>query len=116
MAADGFEQSELLVPRDRLREAGARIDVASPEDKEIRGWDEMGWGQSVPSDLKISDAKLDQYDALVLPGGQINRDKLRTDQNAVNVVKQFLQSGKVGPRSALAPGFWWRPTACAAAR
>ncbi|HEX2529294.1 MAG TPA: type 1 glutamine amidotransferase domain-containing protein [Geminicoccus sp.] len=104
MATDGFEQSELLVPRDRLREAGATVDVASPDGSDIRGWDEKDWGQSVPSDLKISDANIDQYDALVLPGGQINPDKLRTDQGAVNVVKQFLASGKIV--AAICHGPW----------
>jgi len=94
IATDGFEQAELEVPRDRLRAAGATVDVASPEGKEIRGWDRTDWGRNAPSDLKIADAKPENYAALVIPGGVMNPDKLRIDENAMRIVKSFLQSGK----------------------
>lgn len=95
IATDGFEQAELEVPRDKLRAAGAKVDVASPEGKDIRGWNHTDWGNTAPSDLKIADAKVDDYQALVIPGGVINPDKLRIDENAMRVVKSFLSSGKI---------------------
>ena len=104
MATDGFEQSELLVPRDKLREAGATVEVATPDGQEIKGWDETDWGDKVSADLPIEQVSVDRYDAIVLPGGQINPDKLRTDENAVKVVKQFLSSGKIV--AAICHGPW----------
>lgn len=94
LATDGFEQSELMVPRDELRKAGAKVDVASPEGKPIRGWNKKDWGETVPSDLRIVDADPASYEALVLPGGQINPDVLRVNPDAMRVVKAFLESGK----------------------
>ncbi|WP_191060115.1 type 1 glutamine amidotransferase domain-containing protein [Geminicoccus harenae] len=104
MATDGFEQSELVVPRDKLRAAGARVEIASPSGQEIRGWDETDWGETVPVDLSIDQAKVDNYDALVLPGGQINPDKLRTEPKAVDLIRQFLSSGKMV--AAICHGPW----------
>lgn len=94
LATDGFEQSELMVPRDELRKAGAKVDVASPEGKPIRGWNKKDWGETVPSDLRIADADPAGYDALVLPGGQINPDVLRVNSDATRIVTSFIESGK----------------------
>jgi len=94
LATTGFEQLELTVPRDELRKAGAKVDVASPEGKPIRGWNKVDWGEMVTSDLRIADVKHDDYQALVLPGGQINPDLLRIDADAMKVVKAFVDSGK----------------------
>lgn len=104
IATDGFEQSELLVPRDKLKQAGAEVQVASPTGRAIRGWKGGDWGESVDVDLKIAAAKPDQYDALVIPGGQINPDKLRADTDAMGVVKAFLKDGKVV--AAICHGPW----------
>ena len=104
IATDGVEQSELVVPRDRLKEAGARVDVASPSGKPIRGWDMKDWGDNIGVDMGIADANPGDYDALVIPGGQINPDKLRTDQNAMAVVRSFVDSGKVV--AAICHGPW----------
>lgn len=95
IATNGFEQSELEVPRDKLREAGAKVDVASPDGKEIKGWDKTDWGRPAFVDLKIADAKCAAYTALVIPGGVMNPDKLRVDDDAMRVVREFLSSGKV---------------------
>ncbi|MGN6515944.1 MAG: type 1 glutamine amidotransferase domain-containing protein [Rhizomicrobium sp.] len=95
IATNGFEQAELEVPRDKLREAGAEVDVASPDGKEIRGWDKTDWGRPASVDLKIADAKCGDYKALVIPGGVINPDKLRIDDDAMRVVREFLSSGKI---------------------
>jgi protease I len=95
IATNGFEQKELEVPRDKLRHAGATVDVASLDGKEIRGWDEKDWGRTVSVDGKIADAKCADYDALIIPGGVLNPDKLRIDEHAMRVVHEFLSSGKV---------------------
>jgi protease I len=104
MATDGFEQLELTVPRDELRKAGARVDVASPSGKSIRGWNKTDWGDTAPSDLKIAEAIPDDYHALLLPGGVINPDKLRIDDSAMKIVKSFLESGKIV--AAICHGPW----------
>src|ERR1700761_3507741 len=95
IATNGFEQSELEVPRNKLRKAGAKVDVASPDGKEIMGWDKKDWGRKADVDLKIADAKPSEYQALVIPGGVMNPDKLRADDDAMKVVKSFLSHGKV---------------------
>lgn len=95
IAADGFEQSELEIPRDGLRSAGATVDVASPDGRQIRGWETYDWGRPAPADMEIGDAKVDDYDALVIPGGLLNPDKLRVDEDAMRVVKEFLAAGKL---------------------
>jgi protease I len=95
IASNGFEQSELEVPRDRLRQSGAKVDVASPDGQTIRGWSGTDWGRNADVDLKIADAKTSDYDALIIPGGVINPDKLRIDDDAMRIVHEFLESGKV---------------------
>jgi deglycase len=95
IATNGFEQLELEVPRDTLRKEGAQVDVASLDGQEIRGWDRKDWGRIVKVDLKIADAELDNYHALVIPGGVLNPDKLRVDEDTMALVRDFLDSGKV---------------------
>jgi len=95
IATDGFEQSELEVPLEKLRNQGASVHVASPDGQAIKGWQGKDWGHMVSANLKISDVNADDYDALVLPGGQINPDLLRVDKEAVSRVKTFVSSGKV---------------------
>lgn len=95
LATDGFEQSELEVPRDRLTEAGAEVHVASPEGDEIMGWDEDDWGDPVDVDFALDEVSADNYDALVLPGGQINPDLLRVNEDALALIRSFYASGKV---------------------
>src|SRR3954469_18692253 len=85
LATNGFEQSELQVPLERLRAAGATVDVASPESGQIRGWAEKDWGDAVPVDKSLEDVRVPDYDALVLPGGVINPDNLRTHARAIEI-------------------------------
>jgi len=94
LATDGFEQSELLGPRDNLEEAGIDTTIASLEDGEIRGWDQKDWGKSVKVDLTVGEVEVGDYDALVLPGGQINPDVLRMNDDAVALVRRFADAGK----------------------
>ncbi len=95
IATNGFEQSELEVPRDQLKAAGAQVTIASPDGKEIKGWQHTDWGRPAAVDLAIKDAKESDYTALVIPGGVMNPDKLRVDESAMKLVKAFLASGKV---------------------
>lgn len=99
LATDGFEESELTVPQDRLKQAGATVRVASPQSRRskgaIRGWDKTDWGREVAVDLDLESVDPADYDALVLPGGQINPDKLRGEPKALEVIRSFLTSGKV---------------------
>jgi protease I len=99
MATDGFEQAELFVPMERLTEAGATVHVAAPEDRmrtsKIYGWKETDWGSTVPVDKNLAEIDVAAYDALILPGGQINPDRLRLEPKAIAILKNFLNSGKV---------------------
>jgi len=104
LATDGFEQVELTDPKKNLEEAGAKTEVISIKSGEIKGWDKTDWGKSVKVDKTLDQAKATDYDILVLPGGQINPDKLRIDEKAVAFVKEFAQSGKVV--AAICHGPW----------
>jgi protease I len=95
ISANGVEQVELTTPRDELRKAGAKVEVATPDGNAVRGWKFKDWGDQIPADLKIADAKCENYDAIVIPGGQINPDLLRVNPDAVKLVKDFNQSGKI---------------------
>ena len=104
LATDGFEQVELTDPKKNLEDAGAKVEVVSIKAGEIKGWDKTDWGKNVKVDRTLDEAKTGDYDILVLPGGQINPDKLRIDEKAVAFVKQFAQSGK--PVAAICHGSW----------
>jgi protease I len=95
LATHGFEQSELMVPMRKLKDAGAQVVVVSPESGQIRGWKEKDWGESVKVDKRLGEVSADDYDAIVLPGGQINPDLLRVNQQALQLIRDFLDSGKI---------------------
>ena len=95
LATNGFEQSELEIPRDTLKKSGATVHVVSPESGEIRGWDMKDWGHSVKVDKSLADVSADDYDAIVMPGGQINPDLLRVNADALALIRAFYDSGKV---------------------
>lgn len=95
LATHGFEQSELEVPQAKLKEAGAAVHVASPETGEIKGWDKKDWGRAVKVDRSLEEVHADAYDAIVLPGGQMNPDTLRGNDKAIALIKDFFAQGKV---------------------
>lgn len=95
MATHGFEQSELVKPLEQLKAKGAEVDVAAPEAGQIKGWEDKDWGAPVDVDLTLDEVKVGDYDALVLPGGVMNPDKLRINDKALAIVKAFVASGKV---------------------
>ncbi len=104
LATDGFETSELTEPRRLLNEAGFETVLASPKQGSIRGLSHTEWGESVTVDKALGDVSEDDFDALLLPGGQINPDILRMEQGAVDLVKAFDASGK--PIAAICHGPW----------
>ncbi len=104
MATDGFEQVELTEPKKALEEAGATVHVISPKPGQIKGWKFTDWGENTKVDRTLDEAKPSEYDGLVLPGGQINPDKLRIEPKAVAFVTDFFNSGK--PIGAICHGPW----------
>ncbi len=104
LATDGFEQSELLKPKQALERAGAKTRVVSPKGGKIKGWNMKEWGKEVPVDVDLKFAKPEQFDALLLPGGVMNPDKLRMEPEAVHFVKQFFEHNK--PVAAICHGPW----------
>ncbi len=104
LATDGFEQSELLKPKQALEDAGARTQVVSPAEGKIKGWEHKNWGKEVPVDVALKSADPSQYDALLLPGGVMNPDQLRMIPEAVSFVKHFVDQGK--PVAAICHGPW----------
>ena len=99
---NGFEQVELTSPKEALEKAGAQVHIISPQNGKVKAWDKTDWGIEIDVDRNISDVKVDEYDILVLPGGVLNPDKLRANKDAVNFVKDFMQSGK--PVAAICHG------------
>ena len=104
LATDGFEYVELIEPRKALDAAGAKTEVVSPKQGEIKGWKFTDWGDSVKVDVNLASADASDYDGLLLPGGVINPDKLRTEPKAVAFVKAFFEADK--PVAAICHGPW----------
>lgn len=104
LATDGFEESELLEPKNKLAEMGATVEVISLKPGQIKGWCHTDWGQKVKVDKLLSDVKASDYDALVLPGGVMNPDSLRTEKKAIEFIKEFDQQKK--PIAAICHGPW----------
>lgn len=104
LATNGFEQSELEKPLAALKDAGATVHVIAPEGGEIRGWDGGDWGAKVAVDHTVDAIKSADYDALMLPGGQINPDILRTNADAVAFVRAFWDAQK--PIGAICHAPW----------
>lgn len=102
LTEEGFEQVELTSPQKALKDAGATVHVISPKSGKIKAWNETDWGIEVQVDKQLSEVSPDDYDALVLPGGVLNPDKLRQNKDAVAFVSAFLDEGK--PVAAICHG------------
>lgn len=102
LTEDGFEEIELTSPREALKGAGAQVDIVSPKSDEVKSKSGDDWSATYPVDVVLDNAQIDEYDALVLPGGVINPDKLRVNSKAVSFVKQFFNQGK--PVAAICHG------------
>ena len=102
LTEEGFEQVELTSPKTALLDAGATVDVISPKSGKIKAWDKTNWGIEVDVDKQLDEVSPDDYDALMLPGGVLNPDKLRQNKDAVAFVSAFLDEGK--PIAAICHG------------
>ena len=101
---DGVEQVEFTDPRQALEQAGAQVTVISLHDGKVKGWDKDHWGQEFPVDMTVEQARPNDFDALLLPGGVMNPDRLRTNERAVQFVREMARSGK--PVAAICHGPW----------
>jgi protease I len=104
LVTDGFEQVELTSPKEALEQAGATVHIVSPKSGEVKGWAKTDWGDTFPVDAALSRAKEADYDALVLPGGVMNPDKLRKEEQAVAFVRDFFEAKK--PVAAICHAPW----------
>jgi protease I len=104
LVADGFEQEELVEPRNALKNAGAQPFIISPVKGKVRGWEHTEWGDTFPVDIPLDNANPDDFAGLLLPGGVMNPDKLRADPKATQFVRDFFAQGK--PVAAICHGPW----------
>ena len=104
LVTDGFEQSELEEPKKALEAAGAKALIVSPNKEKVKGWKSTDWGTELPVDVHLDAARADDFDALLLPGGVMNPDKLRGTPKAVELVKAFVTAKK--PIAAICHGPW----------
>jgi protease I len=112
LVTDGFEQVELEKPRQALHDAGAQTKIVSPAGKKVKAWDMTDWGSHFATDVVLDDARADEFDALLLPGGVMNPDALRIIPTAVAFVKAFFDAGK--PVASICHGPWMVLEAAAA--
>jgi protease I len=104
LVENGFEQVELTGPKSAFEKAGARVDVVSPQAGKVKGWQHTAWGDEITVDRPLQQANPDDYDALLLPGGVMNPDKLRSNAQAVAFVRAFVNAAK--PIAAICHGPW----------
>lgn len=104
LVADGFEQVELTEPRQALDDAGATTKIVSPQQGRVKGWNHSFWGDEFMVNVPLESANADDFDALLLPGGVMNPDKLRRNEQALEFVKAFFDAGK--PVAAICHGPW----------
>jgi protease I len=104
LVTDGFEQVELTEPRKALDAAGAQTSIVSPKSDKVRAWKFTDWGEEMKVDLSLDKAKPEDFDALLLPGGVINPDRLRIEPKAVEFAAAFFDAGK--PVAAICHGPW----------
>ncbi|MDX9740171.1 MAG: type 1 glutamine amidotransferase domain-containing protein [Gammaproteobacteria bacterium] len=103
LVENGFEEVELTEPRKALEQSGAKTDIVSPHRK-VRAWNRTDWGDELERDVDLSQASAQDYDALLLPGGVMNPDRLRTNAQALEFVRQFFEAGK--PVASICHGPW----------
>lgn len=104
LVANGFEQVEMTSPKKALEEAGAATDIISPEKGKVKGWQHTKWGDEFKIDVALDKAVAQEYDALLLPGGVMNPDKLRLNAKAIKFIKAFTKKKK--PIAAICHGPW----------
>ncbi|MCH2533719.1 MAG: type 1 glutamine amidotransferase [Bdellovibrionales bacterium] len=106
LATNGFEHSELFIPKKKIEDAGGKATIVSLDSGSIKSWKDGNWGKTVKVDKLVSEVTSDDFDGLVLPGGVINPDLLRDNEKAVNFVKDFFMEKKQKPVAAICHGPW----------
>lgn len=104
VVANGFEQVEMVEPRKALEAAGFETEIVSPEESKVKGWKSTDWGDEFPVGRSISEARPENYCALLLPGGVMNPDHLRRNEQVLNFIRSFFTAGK--PVAAICHGPW----------
>ena len=104
LATNGFEESELREPKKALEKAGANVHIVSLKSGEIKSWADGDWGKAYKVDKTLDEVSQSDYNALVLPGGVINPDTLRTNNDALSFVKSFFENHK--PVAAICHAPW----------
>lgn len=104
LATDGFEESELKSPKEAMEKEGFEVDIVSPNSGKIKSWSKGNWSNEYEVDKTLNQVNASQYNALVLPGGVINPDKLRTNEDAISFIKDFFKEHK--PVAAICHGPW----------
>lgn len=104
LVTDGFEEVEMTEPRKALDQEGAETILISPKGGQVKAWASKEWGKAYPVDLAVDSANPGDFDALLLPGGVMNPDRLRTNEKAVDFVRSFFDAGK--PVAAICHGPW----------
>ena len=104
IATDGFEESELFGPLQILRDRGAEVKLASPDLKPIQATVHDDPGKTIRPDMTLGDARAEDFDALILPGGVRNPDQLRTSKSAIDLIRAFNNAGK--PVAAICHAPW----------
>jgi len=104
LATDGFEESELKSPKEAMENEGFEVDIVSLKSGSIKAWDEGNWSNEYKVDKTLDSVSANDYNALVLPGGVINPDKLRIEEDAITFIKDFFKQSK--PVASICHGPW----------
>lgn len=104
LVANGFEQVEMTEPRKALEKAGAEVEIVSPESGKVKGWNHTEWADEFDVEVPLMHASADDYDALMLPGGVMNPDRLRLQDEAIDFIKEFVKADK--PIAAICHAPW----------
>ena len=102
LTESGFEEVELTSPKKALEDAGAKVEIVSPQKEKVKAWAHDHWSIELPVDVNVEEADPNDYDALMIPGGVLNPDKMRINDKCVEFAQHFLQEGK--PVAAICHG------------
>ena len=104
LVADGFEQVEMTKPREALNEAGAETKIVSPSSGKVQGMNHADKGDQFDVDIELKEARPEEFDALLIPGGLMNPDQLRSTKEALEFTRYFFETGQ--PVAAICHGPW----------
>jgi protease I len=102
LTENGFEEIELTSPKAAMENAGIEVDIVSPQKDTVRAWSHDHWSIELPVDVNLSEANVEDYDALMIPGGVMNPDLMRLNEDCVQFAKDFMEAGK--PVAAICHG------------